>query len=316
MISIIILTYNNLALTKKCLATLSKNTPKKHLDDVIVVDNDSSDETPTFLKGQEGINPILNKENVGFSKGNNIGAKKAKGNLLIFLNNDTEVQENWLEPIIKIFDHDEKVGAVGVKLLFPEGLVQHAGVVLSEDHIPRNLYRGEEAVKSYVNKQREFKAVTAACIAVKKEVFEQIGGFDEEYLNGLEDVDLCLRIKKNGYKIFYTPESTVIHHESVAPDRFKFNANNYKIFRNNWGNETPDEHKYLAEDGFNKIQILWHDLKSMAYNNGQYAQTPLRIKILKVFYIPLQKLFIVCKLIITLDFKTLNRKIKRAVNHG
>jgi GT2 family glycosyltransferase len=311
MFSIIIPTFNKLDLTKKCLDAISSNS--KGDFEVIVVDNASSDGTPDYLKKEKRIISTLNKKNLGFSKGNNIGAKKAKGETLVFLNNDTEVQKGWLESIEKVFEKEKNVGAVGVKLLFPDGLIQHAGVTFSEDHVPRHIYYREKADDPKVNKQREFKAVTAACIAIPKKVFEEVGGFDESFVNGLEDVDLCLRIKEKGYRILYTPESVVLHHESVSPGRFNANKHNSDLYMSRWRDVEPDEHRFYKEDGLGWWQILMKDFVNMGYSKDEYHTMPRMIKFGRYFYMPLQKIFLILKLLITLDFKTLGQKIRKVL---
>ena len=315
-VSIIVLTYNNKALTIKCLKALFANTPKIYLDDVLVVDNASADGTQDYLKKQKGIRIFLNKENLGFSKGNNFGASEAKGEILIFLNNDTEVRKGWLLPMLEIIKKKREVGAVGAKLLFPDGTIQHAGVVISEDRIPRHIYYQDNPKKSYVNKEREYKAVTAACVAIPKTVFEKVKGFDEEYVNGLEDVDLCLRIRKAGYSVWYSPKSVVYHHEKVAPGRFKYNDHNYRLYMQRWGGEEPDEHQYMINDGFSKLQIFWHDLASMSYSWGEGAKTPIQFKFLRYLYLPYQKITTAIKLLAKGDIKTLNQKVKKVFKNA
>jgi GT2 family glycosyltransferase len=312
--SIVIPTFNKLELTEKCLSSIFSNTKGEY--EVIVIDNSSKDKTQNFLEKEKRITAVLNKENLGFSKANNIGAKKAKGDLLIFLNNDTEVQKGWLEAISRIFEEETKVGAVGVKLLFPDGTIQHAGLAFSEDNIPRHLYYRDKADLPRVNKQREFKAVTAACIAIPKKVFKEVGGFDERYINGLEDVDLCLRIKEAGYRIVYQPKSVVIHHESVSPGRFDYNKHNSDLYMLRWKNVLPDEHRYYREDGLNWFQILVKDMISMGYSKDEYQTLPNWIKYGRYIYRPVQKITLIFKLIITLDFKTLYQKTKKVLTHG
>lgn len=312
--SIIIPTYNKIELTKKCLKSLFLNT--KGDFEIIVVDNASGDGTKEYLQKEERVTKIYNSKNVGFSKANNRAAKSAKGEILVFLNNDTEVQPGWIEGIEKIFNEEKNIGAVGVKMLFPDGKIQHAGVVISEDHIPRHIYRLFPAKDPKVNKKREFQAVTAACIAIPKIVFEKIGGFDEGFTNGLEDVDLCLKIKKAGYRIVYQPESVVIHHESASPDRNKHTKHNYDLYIKRWREISPDEHQYYREDGLNGLQIFLRDIISMAYNRDDYGLMPKKIKYARFVYIPIQKTHLILKLLFTLDFQTLGKKIKKVTKHA
>lgn len=308
-ISIIILTYNKLEYTKRCLNALKKNTLSGDLSDVIVIDNSSSDGTPEYLKKLNWIQPVINKENQGFAKGCNQGARLAKGEILLFLNNDTEVQKGWLESIIEALKNKE-VAVAGSKLLFPDGLIQHAGVVISNDHIPRHLYYRESAKKIFVNKQRGFKAVTAACMAIKKSVFERVGGFDEVYKNGMEDVDLCLKVLHKGFRVMYCPKSVVIHHESVSPNRHKYDLKNLDIFLEKWETEEPDEQKYYEEDGRSWIYKKDRELVNKYYN-VYYYEKPLLLQIPGFLFRIFHKLMTGLVLILKLDFKGLAQRIYR-----
>lgn len=308
MYSIIIPVYKNLHFTKKCLESIFVNT--KGDFEVIVIDDNSQDGTAEFLKSQKNIIAIINKTNKGFAKNCNLGAKEAKGDTLIFLNYDTEVHPGWLEAIDDVFSRKKEVGAVGVKLLFPDGTIQHAGVVISEDKVPRHIYYQANADSPEVNKEREFQVVTAACVAIPKEVFEKAGHFDEEYKNGLEDVDLCFKIKKLGYKIIYTPKSVITHYESVAPGRFKHNKHNADLYMSRWKKTQSDEHRYYIEDGKSVWWILRHDLRSMSYGPDEYGTRPLYISVLKWVYLPLQKISVIVSYLSRGDLAGLTRKIK------
>lgn len=302
-VSIIIPTYNNILLTKKCLNALKKNTPSEYLDDVFVVDNASSDGTDKYLESLKWVRATSNKENLGFARACNQGAEKAGGDILIFLNNDTEVQESWLQPTLEVFKKEKRVGTVGAKLLFPDMTVQHAGLAFYPDHIPRHIYYQAKQDAPFVNKEREFKAVTAACMAVSKKVFFEVGGFDEDYINGMEDVDLCLKIKERGYGVFYQPKSVVIHHESVSSGRFKHSKHNADIYISRWISVEPDLYKYLKEDGFNAFQRLFFELRAMSYGPNEYGTRPLKIQILRIFFIPLQKVYTLTRLLLRGEFK-------------
>lgn len=310
MVSLIVISYNKKELTRKCLDSIFAGKNKGLIEEVIVVDNASTDGSVEFLKKQKNIEFIQNRKNFGFAKANNIAAQKAKGDILIFLNNDTEVQTMWLEPIVKTFEEKKNIGAVGVKLLFPDGLIQHAGLAFYPDHIARHIYYRARADKPRVNKEREFKAVTAACIAIPKSVFFEVGGFDEEYINGMEDVDLCLKIKQKGYKIIYQPKSVVIHHESVSPGRFNHSQHNADLYMSRWRDVKPDLHEYLKEDGFNTFQILLFDLRAMSYGPNEYGTRPLRIIILRPIFIPLQKVYTLTTLLLKGDFREIITKTK------
>ena len=316
-VSIIIPTYNGVALTKSCLSSLKKNTPAELLSDIIVVDNASYDGTVEFLNSLEWLKVIFSKKNFGFSKACNQGAEKAKGDILVFLNNDTEVQKGWLEPLLETI-REKDVAVAGSKMIFPNGLVQHAGIVISKKYIPQHIYYEKKADLPYVNKIREFQAVTAACMAIKKDIFVSAGGFDEKYLNGMEDIDLCLRVKELGYRIFYCPESVVVHHESVSVGRFKSVNKNEEIFLKRWkGRVIPDEEKYYREDGFGWFYIKSKNLRNKyLIGSGRAKDKPFSFKLMRVIYLAFHRIILGAKLVLKLDFKTLSKKIRKARDAG
>ena len=268
--SVIILTYNNLKLNKKCLASVLKCT--KESFEIIVVDNNSQDGTPKYLEtiDDSHVKVFLNKENVGFSRGNNQAAKLATGDVLVFLNNDTEVKEGWSEPLLEALGKDN-VGVAGPKLLYQNGKIQHAGIVISGDLIPRHIYRLFKSDFKAANKHREYQAVTGACLAIKTEVFKKVGGFNEEYVNGLEDVDLCFKVKKEGLSIRYCPRSEVTHYESVSKDRFSHYFRNKELYFRNWPNIKPDEDDFYREDGFGPFFIFRQHINNR-YVTGNYIE--------------------------------------------
>lgn len=308
-IKIIILTYNKLSYTKKCLRALRRNTFEEFLGDVVIIDNNSTDGTQDYLKKIDWINLVENKVNTGFAKGCNQGAKLAKGDILLFLNNDTEVRKGWLEPLLKALEKKE-VAVAGSKLLFPDGLIQHAGVVIASDYIPRPIYYRESADKPYVNKQREFKAVTAACMAIKKDVFEEVGGFDETYINGMEDVDLCLKVFHKGYKIIYCPKSVLTHHESISSGRHDYDVKNMDIFLDQWGDEEPDEQQYYREDGRSWFYRVDRELVNKYYNI-YYDQKSLIAQVPGYCYRFFHKIVTGLRLLVKLDFDELKKRMAR-----
>lgn len=266
--SIIVLTFNNLEFNKKCIGSVLDSTLGDF--ELIVVDNASNDGTQEYLKEiqNEKVKVILNKENLGFSKGNNQGAEEATGEILVFLNNDTEVRKDWLSPLLEQLKRKD-VGIVAPKLLYPDGKLQHAGIVISDKHIPRHVYRRFGSGFAPANKLREYKAVTGACLVIKKEIWGKAKGFDERYINGLEDVDLCLKTRELGYKVLYVPQSTVIHHESLSKDRFAHVFRNIEIFLGRWEEVEPDEDETYRQDGFGSLFIFEEHFKNR-YLTGNY----------------------------------------------
>ncbi len=251
-VSVIIPVFNRLDFTKKCLQSLFYRTNGNIPFEVIVVDNGSSDQTPNFLKEASKIwsslKVILNSENLGFAKACNQGASIAQGEYLLFLNNDTEVRAGWLDPLVNILDKDPRVGAVGNKLLFPDETIQHAGVIIVDDKrlsdplLAKLAYYRQPASLPQANQPFCYQAVTAACLLIRKNAFTQVGGFDEEYWNGYEDVDLCFELGEKGWLIVYEPQSVVIHYESQSgPERFSQVGHNIRRLHSKWlGKIMPD----------------------------------------------------------------------------
>jgi len=221
-VTVIVPTRNRVDLLRTCLNGLAR-TDYPGLD-VIVVDNGSDDaETLTYLAEikSPSVRIIRSPGPFNFSTLNNQAAAEANGELLCLLNNDIEIiQPNWLQLMAAKAVQDD-VGAVGARLLYPDGRIQHAGVVLGicggAAHAHRLLspeepgYFRRHALPQYVS------AVTAACLVVRRDRFEAVGGLDEaNFAVAFNDVDLCLRLNQRGWQSFYEPRATLIHHESVS----------------------------------------------------------------------------------------------------
>jgi len=218
-----------------------------------VVDNGSTDGTPDYLREQESaghLTAILNQENLGFAKASNQGGRAAAGEFLVFLNNDTEVTGGWLQELCRCAGLDDRIGAVGAKLLYPDDTVQHAGVVFNHKKMIYHIYRYLHKDHPAVNKEREFQVLTAACLLVKKEAFFSLGAFDEEFQNGFEDVDLCLKLKQSGYRLIYTPRAQVYHLESQSKGRFDHDQENAHLLSKRWLDVIcADDQTYFGQDG-------------------------------------------------------------------
>ncbi len=271
--SIVIPVMNKLELTRQCLTSLAEVT-KGCSYEVIVVDNASTDGTVKFLSSLHGdISIISNTENLGFAKGCNQGARAATGQYVVFLNNDTIPLSGWLEELVTEVETHQDVAVVGSKLLYPDDKVQHAGVVLSRsEQIPYHIFQNVSQDLLAVNQRREFQAVTAACMLVRKETFEDVGGFDEGYVNGFEDVDLCLKIRQMGKRIIYQPKSCLYHLESQTPGRKKYDKANARRLAARW------EHQWLGDE----------DL--VAYQNGYIIQQHVSEDNLRSQLVPIQNI--------------------------
>lgn len=248
-VSIIIPVFNNLNYTKDCLDSIFRIGSKYNFE-VIIINNASSDGTKEYLQNfKHDILVKNNIENRGFSKACNQGAELAKGEYLLFLNNDTAVTKNWLDILVEELEDNKSIAIAGSKLLYPDDTIQHAGVVFNDNRLPYHIYLKEKKERVYVNKKRFFQAITGACFLIRNDIFCKVEGFDESYKNGLEDIDLCLKVGELGLLIVYCPESVVYHYESVSKNRFKHASENKKIFLKKWKNKIKvDEKHYLAED--------------------------------------------------------------------
>jgi GT2 family glycosyltransferase len=256
--SIIIPVFNNLELTQNCLASIWEHTPPD-LYEVILVDNASTDATPAFLgplAAAGKIHLITNETNLGYAKACNQAARAARGDYLVMLNNDTLVTSGWLNALIEAVEQDDNLAIVGAKLLYPDDSVQHAGVVFNHKGKVYHLYRCFHRDHPAVNKTREFQVVTAACLLIRTAVFRQVGLFDENFVNGFEDLDLCLRVRQSGYRIVYNPDCVVYHLESMTPGRGDDDLDNSRYFMEKWRGHriVPDDHRYYEEDG---LWIEW-----------------------------------------------------------
>jgi len=260
-ISIIIPTFNNLELTRQCLAAIRK-TAGSVLYEIIVVDNGSTDGTPGYLLKEQAagqLRTIVNKINLGFAKACNQGADAAFSDYLLFLNNDIEPTAGWIEPLINILDADRSVAAVGSKLLFPDGTIQHAGLLIIDDRklpdplVARHIYYKHSSSLPKANQPLTYQALTAACLLVNKSAFKEAGGFDEGYWNGYEDIDLCFKLQQRGWNLVYQPESTLIHYESQSgSERFKKVQHNIHRLHQKWlGKIKPDV--IIEKDGSMRV---------------------------------------------------------------
>ena len=159
--------------------------------------------------------------NGGFSTACNAGAEVASGKFLLFLSNDTITASNWLSPMLKAMEFGSEIGIVGALLLYPDLTVQHAGFDLcGSSYLPlspsRHIYRGYLVNHPGVGVSREMEVVTGACLLIASELFNQVGGFDIGYMNSFEDVDLCLKARAIGKKVWFEASAVLFHDEAVT----------------------------------------------------------------------------------------------------
>lgn len=206
---------------KLCLDSIRKKTTYSNYEIIIVENNSTTEEIFSYyreLEKEDHIHVITWNGEFNYSAINNFGVKHAKGELLLFLNNDVEVlSENWMEELVANTQRPE-VGITGVRLLYPDGTVQHAGTVIGIGGIAGHMLVGLPGERSgYMNRavtQMNYSAVTAACMMMKRSIFEKLGGFEEKLAVAFNDVDLCLRTAADGHLIVYNPYVELRHYES------------------------------------------------------------------------------------------------------
>ena len=246
--SIVIPVHGNAALTRACLdAVLDDLGPGR---EVIVVDDASTDATPQLLDGYgDRIRRLALARNGGYARACNEGAALAGGEGLLSLNTDPEPRPGWLQALER-HGREHAAAAVGAKLLYPNGAVQHAGVVIGQDGYPHNLYAGMPADHPAVNRSRRLQAVTGACLLVERAAFERVGGFDTGFVNSLEDVDLCLRLGEAGGAVRYCHEAVVTHMESASRGRRDRFQRSVALYRERWRDRARrDDVSIYVEDG-------------------------------------------------------------------
>lgn len=225
LISVIIPNKDHISDLEKCIRSLEEKNGYRNLEMIVVENNSEEEETFTYYKELEQRNPKVKvlfwEEKVfNYPAINNFGAEHASGDYLLFLNNDTEVvNEDCIEELLGYCQRSD-VGAVGARLYYDDGTIQHAGVIVGLGGIAGHPFsKAVHEDPGYFGRiimAQDYSAVTAACMLVKKSVFWQVGGFDEGYAVAFNDVDLCLRIRKAGYLIVYNPYAEMNHYESKS----------------------------------------------------------------------------------------------------
>ncbi len=239
-VSIVIPVYNKLDYTLRCLRSIHRHRPRASFE-VIVADDHSTDETAELLGQVRGLRLIRHEANKGFLMNCNAAAKASRGRYLYFLNNDTEVRPGFLDELVRTFETTPLAGLVGSKLLAPDGRLQEAGGIIFDDGGGWNYGRGARPDEPRYNYLRETDYCSGCSFLIPKELWNQLGGFDEQYAPAYyEDTDLAFAVRARGRKVFYQPLSQVFHHEGVSSGTDvsqgvkSFQIVNQKKFHDKW----------------------------------------------------------------------------------
>lgn len=245
LVSIIIPNKDESETLAQCLESIERSSYQNY--EIIIVENNSEkEETFAYYEKiqSDRIRIVFWPDEFNYSAINNFGASEAKGDYLLLLNNDVQViTEDWLEELLSNCQRED-VGIVGAKLFYPDDTIQHAGIVIGIGGVAGAVFTGLPGVYSgYLHKasiQQDLSAVTAACMMVKRSVYEELGGLEEKLKVAFNDVDFCLRARDKGYLVVYNPEVKLYHHESKSrgtedsKEKIRRFQNEIEYMRSHW----------------------------------------------------------------------------------
>ncbi|MCJ8012685.1 glycosyltransferase [Paenibacillus sp. KQZ6P-2] len=256
LVSIIIPVYNQWNYTYSCLASILENT-KDTSYEVIIADDMSTDETIDIQNYVDNVRVVRDGVNRGFLLNCNNAARQARGKYIFFLNNDTNVQPEWLSSLVHLIESNSKIGMVGSKLIYPDGRQQEAGGIIWEDASGWNYGRLDDPEKPEYNYVKEVDYISGAAILVRHDLWKEIGGFDERFVPAyFEDSDLAFEVRKLGYKVLLQPRSVVVHFEGISHGTDlgsgikSYQVQNKEKFLNKWNSVLTHQHFPNAEHVF------------------------------------------------------------------
>jgi glycosyltransferase involved in cell wall biosynthesis len=271
LISIIIPTRDRIDILKVCIESIRRLTTYQNFE-IIIIDNGSElEETKDYLHElkMHGVNVIRDDRPFNYSALNNLGVEHATGSMLCLLNNDIEIlTEDWLEELLS-FAQRPNTGCVGARLWYPDRILQHGGVVLGiggvAGHAHKGLSNNSTGYFSRAIHHQSYSAVTAACLMIKRSIYLEVGGFDENLPVAFNDVDFCLKVNAAGYTNIWTPYAEMIHHESAsrgsektAEQQLRFTSE-VELMRSRWSKTL------LNDPAYNANLTLEHEDYSLAW---------------------------------------------------
>lgn len=255
-VSIVIPVYNQFDYTYACVKSILQNSGDMTYE-IIIADDCSTDVTTEIDQIITGLKTIHNQENLRFLRNCNNAAKYAGGKYILFLNNDTQVQENWLAPLVELMERDSTIGMTGSKLVYPDGRLQEAGGIFWKDASAWNYGNRSDATAPEYNYVKDADYISGAAICIRKTLWKEIGGFDERFAPAYcEDSDLAFEVRKHSYRVVYQPASVVVHFEGVSngtdtsSGQKAYQVINQKKFFEKWKDTLEREHFPNGENVF------------------------------------------------------------------
>ncbi|MFV0277712.1 MAG: glycosyltransferase [Parahaliea sp.] len=252
-VSIVVPVYNDYRVTMNCLVSLLEHTPDIAYE-VILADDCSTDLTASIAERVHNLVISRTPENARFLLNCNLAAQRARGEFILFLNNDTAVCAGWLDALLAVMDQHPRAGIVGPKLLFANGRLQEAGGIIWRDASGWNFGRADDPAKPEYNYLKPVDYLSGACLMIRAGLWRELGGFDERFRPAYyEDADIAFAVREKGYEVLYQPASQVFHFEGVSNGTDlnsgvkQHQVTNQQVFRDKWAAELERYHFPNAE---------------------------------------------------------------------